>query len=196
MKARPYGEGTLFHVSTNDGGRRVPALLARQHRKTMRGEKLMAIYCFLGLPELACPLPSHVLKREQNLCFVIVSDYALKEGKWPIVGMMPDFTREAWPMLPLSRLPPGSPHGYLDYLDEDNVARLAKEVQIARADAIHYYPDILHTPNTLEWRLSRVTTGEEIRREYVDRAEADEVRARAEWPRIRAEIEQAGKKKR
>lgn len=96
-KRRRYGEGTWFCVTLPKGGYAI-GLIARGSERTSSifgyffGPRRAAI------PELAT-LPAYT--PEDAVMRRLFGDLHLHDGKWPILGSVPNWNRLSWPIPPL-----------------------------------------------------------------------------------------------
>jgi hypothetical protein len=89
----PYTEGSVFLVPLTNGGY-ARGVVARSSR---RGRVLFGY--FFG-PRLFSTdaVPLHGLNPAKAILRVIFGDLGLINGKWPIIGRVPDWDRSEWPM--------------------------------------------------------------------------------------------------
>jgi hypothetical protein len=111
-----YTEGTWFAVTLDRGGFAVGVVA----RATKKGPVIL-VYLFgpkretvPSLAEVAGLDPSMALKA------IRIGDLHLIDGKWPILGRLPEWQRESWPMPMFTRSPPFLNHAYhVRYSDVD-----------------------------------------------------------------------------
>lgn len=89
----PYKEGSVFLVTLTDGGY-ARGVVARAGRK---GGVLMGY--FFG-PRLTSPQKAELtdLAPDNAVLRLLFGDLRLINGKWPIIGNVPNWDRSEWPM--------------------------------------------------------------------------------------------------
>jgi hypothetical protein len=150
----PYGEGDVFAVPLHDGGYGI-GLAAR-----MDGEGSVLGY-FFGprydeLPELA-EVPA--FNPVDSVLIQIFGDVGLVRGQWQVLGRLPGWRREEWPMPAFGRHEELTDR-YLrvEYADDDPNGR-PQETVISRAEFEHLPEDGLAGFGFTEARLSRLLDG-------------------------------------
>lgn len=113
----PYKEGTLFAVPLRRGGYAVGVVA----RTSTQGKILLA-YLF-GPARQSVPPADDVknLRPQDALRVARVGDLSLLDKTWPVIGQLPAWKREEWPMPPFVR--------------RDDIAKKAWRVQYADNDA-------------------------------------------------------------
>lgn len=150
----PYKEGTVFLVPLRTGGygRGVVA------RCSPKG-KIVFGYFFgprvIGMEE------RHFddLSPEQTVLRLRFGDLGLIDGKWPIVGLIPNWKRPHWPMPDFIRVEDriGDERKYLvRYSDSDPSIRLFETPQIENSDL---QPDVLSGCGLVEIKLTKLLGG-------------------------------------
>jgi len=146
---RQHDEGTCFAVPLEGGGHAL-GVLAR----TSAGSGVVFGY-FFGPKRDALPAADELprLAPEDAIWSGRFGDLELVEGNWPVLGKLPDWRREEWPMPEFCM---GADHGpwfRVRYSDEDaNVEESA--TQIAQEECEGLPPDAMYGAGAVEVVLS------------------------------------------
>lgn len=150
----PYREGDLFAVPLDGGGYSV-GLVARANRKGV-----IVGYFFDGRftqPPEAEQLAG-LTPNDAGLVQAF-GDLGLLHGDWPVIGQLPSWRREDWPLPVFRREEPLT--GRLlrvEYVDEDPSSR-PREVEISREEFDGLPDDGMAGFELMQKRLSRVIAG-------------------------------------
>jgi hypothetical protein len=95
-KRRPYDEGTCFAIPLVGGGYALGVVARARPR---RAGKILFAY-FFGPKSVDVPTLADVsgLVTEEAITNALIGDLYLIEGSWPILGSLPDWKREEWPI--------------------------------------------------------------------------------------------------
>lgn len=149
-----YEEGDLFGVPLEDWGFGV-GLIAR--RKPGRGNHEMFAY-FWGhrFPEPPKPYDLLDITPRTAIAEWKFGDLGIIEGHWPILGTLPGFRREEWPLPTFGFVMPKSPSGtaYLRIYDDTDPAILLEEQLVNAAVAERFPRDGTAGDKALEYKLT------------------------------------------
>jgi hypothetical protein len=131
----PYAQGDIFVVPL---GRPAPWAVGVVSRTSMRSPNLVLAHYFSVL--ITQPVIGEVpsLLAEDAVLICRVSDLALRDGLWPVIGRISDWSMEQWPM-PRFSLPPrlGHPGREETYYEQDPGHRrrstIIEDAAVARA---------------------------------------------------------------
>ena len=146
-----YAEGDVFAVPLREGGYGV-GVVARTN-----GEGAVLGY-FFGQrheepPKLADLGEPHAV---DNVLVAIFGDLGLIRGKWPIVGQLPAWRREEWPMPAFGRYEQlTGRYVRVEYTDDDPNSR-PTEVEISRDEFERLPEDGMAGFGFIEARLTRL----------------------------------------
>jgi hypothetical protein len=147
----PYSEGDVFAVPLGDGGYGV-GVVAR-----MNGQGAVLGY-FFGQRYDEPPELGDVgeLSAVDNVLVQVFGDLGLIRGKWPVVGALPGWLREEWPMPAFGRHEELTGR-YLrvEYADDDPNSR-PREVEVSREEFEHLPEDGMAGFGFIEARLTRL----------------------------------------
>lgn len=146
----PYTEGSVFAVPLERGGFAIGVVA----RATRHGR---VIFCHFFGPRLTALPPSGLdwqLTPHESVLRLIVGDYGLIHGEWPVIGRLSNWNREEWGMPPFLRTE--SLRGakwIVTYSD----ANPSQELSAIRTEREH--PDIpqdgMSGSGAAEWKLDR-----------------------------------------
>ena len=91
MDEQTYGEGDVFGVPLDDGGYGI-GLVARARKGMVLG------YFFDGIHQVPPALEDLQVHRDDAIEVMRFGDDGLRDGSWPILGQLPGWDRNAWPM--------------------------------------------------------------------------------------------------
>jgi hypothetical protein len=121
VKNLPYREGAAFSVPLQDGG----FALGIVARMAPKGKVLLGY--FFGPRQDTPDFDLRSLSADAALLVGRFGDLHLVDGKWRIVGQLPDWNRSRWPVPPfLWRDPLGFLPDRVVIYDEDDLAKLGK----------------------------------------------------------------------
>ncbi len=146
----PYREGDLFAVPLDGGGYGV-GLVARANR-----DGVVAGY-FFGDRFAQPPDPDDLAAVGPKDAILIKSfgDLGLVRGEWPVIGQLPGWRREDWPMPAFGRQEPLTGRFLrVEYSDDDPNAS-PREVQISQAEFDDLPEDGLAGFEFIQKRLSQ-----------------------------------------
>ncbi|MBX3031270.1 MAG: immunity 26/phosphotriesterase HocA family protein [Chloroflexi bacterium] len=90
--ARRYRAGAIVAVPLDDGGYAV-CVVARRHGTVILGyffgPRYQDVPTIEGLP---------TLRADDALLAIVVGDFSIRDGEWPIIGRIPGWEPEQWPM--------------------------------------------------------------------------------------------------
>jgi Immunity protein 26 len=146
-----YQEGDVFAVPLRDGGYGVGVVARASSKGPVLGY-------FLGPRRDDVPELSEVedLEAVDNVLVQKFGDLGLIRGKWPLIGHLPGWRREQWPMPAFGRHEELTGR-YLrvEYADDDPNSR-PREVEISRDEFEHLPEDGLAGFGFTEARLTRL----------------------------------------
>lgn len=127
----PYQEGDLIKVPVGLSGKRGKALglIARAD-----GKGLLLCYCYLGDPDL-----TKLRARDADLVLQ-AGDLGLLKGVWNVLGPLPGFRRQDWPLPQFSRRDVVSGVYRLIRYDEDTLEEL-DERHVSEKEAARHPQD-------------------------------------------------------
>lgn len=146
-----YREGDVFAVPLRDGGYGVGVVARSKGKGPVLGY-------FFGPRYDDVPDLDEVARLEavDNVLVQKFGDLGLIRGKWPVIGSLPEWRREGWPMPAFGRHEELTGR-YLrvEYADEDPNSR-PREVEISREEFEHLPEDGLAGFGFTEARLTRL----------------------------------------
>lgn len=148
MKDTPPPEGSIFLVPLRDGGFAV-GVLAR-----VSGEGHAFGYFFGPKVRSAEEINRGGLRAENALLVGKFGDLELLRGNWAVVGMLPDWDRSRWSMLPLARVDEISGKAWISKYDD--MFNCIEEVEIDPSDAANFPYDRMMGAGSVEIRLTRL----------------------------------------
>jgi hypothetical protein len=154
-----YSEGTWFAVPLDSGGFGVGVVA----RATKKGPAIL-VYLF-GPKREAVPSLSEVAGLDPSAAVKVVQtgDMHLLGGEWPILGRLPTWQRESWPIPMFRRSPPFLNHAYnVRYSDVDpNCVISETKVPLG---SFKFDDDSLYGVGAVEFELSRLLGGDAPRK--------------------------------
>jgi hypothetical protein len=151
----PYAEGDVFAVPLEGDGGYGVGVVARASKKGP------TLGYFFGPRRDEVPELSDVqdLEAVDNVLVAKFGDLGLIRGRWPIIGALPGWRREEWPMPAFGRDEQLSGR-YLrvEYADDDPNSRPC-EIEVSREEFERLPEDGLAGFGFIEARLTRVLTG-------------------------------------
>ncbi len=146
-----YGPGVLFAVPLNVGGYGLGLVVRANPRGVMFGY-------FFG-PRRAQPPEVSQVEQLSGVDAVLVGrfgDLHLKQGKWPIIGPIPDWSRDRWPMPDFVRTEPIMGRSFRLRYDDADPNLLLEEVQVPPTEIVGGVPDSLMGAGSVENKLTRL----------------------------------------
>jgi hypothetical protein len=125
MKKLPYAEGDVFCVPLGDG----TFLLGVIARMTNRGKVLLGYFfstVFQQRPNVETMPP---LRAKDAARIIRFGDLGLFNGEWTLVGRLPEWHRDEWPMPPFISRPPLTKSASLVYYSDDDPNRISHVVK-------------------------------------------------------------------
>ena len=154
MKPLPSREGTWFAVPLRQGGYAVGVVA----RMAPRGRIVLA-YLFgpkrdaaPSLMDVARLHPKDAIKRLR------IGDLGLINGEWPILGELPEWDRQAWPMPSFVRRDDLSKRAWHSIYSDANPSKLERE-EPASYEASDLEQDALHGSGAVELRMTKLLDG-------------------------------------
>jgi Immunity protein 26 len=124
-----YGEGDWFAVPLRDGGFGV-GILARANRKGV------LLGYFFGprrgqIPELPDVTP---LRASDAVLVAKFGHLGIRDGRWPLLGVLDGWNREDWPMPIFGRYEELSERNFQVFYEDDDPNVLLKEKEVSAAE--------------------------------------------------------------
>ena len=125
MKKLPYGEGDVFCVPLGDGmfSLGVIARMAKQG-KVLLGYFFTTV--FRQCPNVET-MPS--LRAEEAARVIRFGDLGLLNGEWTVIGRLPEWQRDEWPMPAFIMRPPLTNSASLTYNSDEDPNRISRIVK-------------------------------------------------------------------
>jgi hypothetical protein len=146
-----YGEGTFFAIPLRTGG------FARGVVARVSPKKASLLGYFFG-PKLNClgDVNVHGMSPDCALAMWMFGDLGLKNGQWPILGILPGWRREDWAMPDFVRRDPIGKRAWLVRLSDDDpsVVELEEPVEFETGLSEHS----LSGYGSVELKLTRMLT--------------------------------------
>jgi hypothetical protein len=148
-----YAEGDVFAVPLGGGGYAV-GVVAR-----MNGRGAVLGYFFEQRYELAPTLAGvGELDAVDNALIAIFGDLGLIRGKWPVLGRLPGWRRQEWPMPAFGRHEQVTGRYFRVEYDDDDPSSRPSEVEIPRHEFDRLPEDGMAGFGFIEARLTRLST--------------------------------------
>ena len=146
-----YREGTWFAIPLRHGGFAV-GLVARATRKG----PLFLAYLF-GPRRESIPAFADVSGLDSSSAIKVarVGDLYLVNGKWSVLGQLPDFQRSAWPFPDFVRSEEIARRSWIVRYADDDPGRVVAEVPVAFGGS-SLEPDTLFGAGAMEVTLTRI----------------------------------------
>lgn len=146
-----YGPGVLFAVPLNVGGYGL-GLIARANQQGV------LLGYFFGPITTQPPEVSQVeqLSGQDAVLVGRFGDLHLKQGKWPIIGPIPDWSQELWPMPEFVRTEPITGRSFRLRYDDADPNLLLEEVRVSPTEIVGGLPDRLIGAGSVENKLTRL----------------------------------------
>ncbi|MGF4044645.1 Imm26 family immunity protein [Paenarthrobacter nitroguajacolicus] len=146
-----YGPGVLFVVPLNVDGYGLGLVVRANPRGVMFGY-------FFG-PRRAQPPEVSQVEQLSGVDAVLIGrfgDLHLKQGKWPIIGPIPDWSQDLWPMPEFVRTEPIMGRSFRLRYDDADPNLLLEEVQVPPKEIVGGVPDGLMGAGYVENKLTRL----------------------------------------
>jgi hypothetical protein len=163
-----YQEGDVFGVPVGAMGH-CPLLIIRKSAVGREGHKLLFVWVFepQALDKLLMVPPvSPLTLRPHAITLTSVGDAPIVSGRWPRLGTLTGFSRDVWPLPPLSRHTPGTSTAYLDILDPRDLATFVEVSPLPIEDVSRFPHNEVQGSLFLEARASKILRGERPRPQY------------------------------
>jgi hypothetical protein len=149
MKKLPYVEGTAFAVPLRGDGYGIGVVA----RMSPRG-RILLVYLF-GPRRTYVPTASELdgLAPRQAVRRLRIGDLHLVDGKWPIIGLLPGWERNEWPMPDFLRRDELSDRAWRVIYDDVDPGKVVGKEPADRDDS--YEGDGLHGAGAVEILLTK-----------------------------------------
>jgi len=123
MKRIPYHEGSCFAIPLRQGGYAVGVVA----RMAPKGKLLLAYLYGMKFEDVPSMLDVTGLQPDAAIKRVCIGDLGLINGEWPVLGDMPDWQRNDWPMPIFMRRDDLSKRAWRVYYDDADPSKLERE---------------------------------------------------------------------
>ena len=161
-KKRPYEEGDVFAVPLPKGGYAVGVLArAKWARK----------YCstlgyFFGPRRSAVTTLEEIgpLRKEDALYVTIFGDLGLHNGTWPVLGRLPNWNRDHWPMPVFGHVIGLGARWQKSYYSPDDPGKILRYEESTRKEVIRLPLDALAGAGAVETTLEAILSDPPLRK--------------------------------